>query len=358
MAKKSNCTANGKPAYRVRLRVGTSLEGKPIYKSFYGDGKVEAERKRDEYVAKSQHSKDVDITFGALANRFTYQILPNARLAPGTVTLYETQYRKNLKNSSLCIKPVSEITSDDIHRYMQGDFSDRQANHKFMKRLFKWLNSEGYCPDYMSNITLSTRTKADDISVFTEEEVQRILDTPNDLHFLFVLAFASGLRLGELLALTFSDFRDGSIHVTKQVNEYYDVSSGTRKYKQVIREPKSRNSVRVIPLPESVWSEYKEYEKEKKGQKYLFATSGGTLIGQANFHRAWMRHLKRSGVEYRKFHSCRATYCTLLCRSGVPLETASKLMGHSDVSTTAKFYRMVADEELTKAVQKIDCIFR
>ena len=176
------------------------------------------------------------------------------------------------------------------------------------------------------------------------------------MHFLFVLAFSSGLRIGELLALRSSDFRDGSIHVTRQVNEYYDVSSGVREYKMVVKEPKSKHSIRVIPLPESVWQEYMDYEKEK-GQGYLFTTSSGSLINKGNFRRAWMRHLRRAGVEHKKFHACRATYCTILCRSGVPLETASKLMGHADVSTTARFYRMVADAELTEAVQKIDGLF-
>lgn len=113
----------------------------------------------------------------------------------------------------------------------------------------------------------------------------------------------------------------------------------------------------MIPLQTSVWDEYIDYEKERQGQKFLFTTATGHLIQKGNFRRAWMRHLRRAGVEYRKFHSCRATYCTILCRSGVPLETASKLMGHSDVSITARFYRMVADSELESAVKKIDGIF-
>ena len=356
MAKKSNCMANGRPAYRVRLRVGTSLEGKPIYKSFYGDGKVEAERKRDEYVAKSQHSKDVNVTLGALAKDYTYNVLPNSNLAPSTITLYEAQYRKHLKDAAICIKPIADIGRDDISKFMQGDFGNRAALIKYMKRFFKWLSHEGYCDNLMQGVSTSHKAVIDDISVFSEDEVQSILDTPNPLHFLYVLAFSTGMRLGELLALTFSDFRDGSVSVSKQVNEDYDVSGGGREFRQMVKVPKSESSNRIIPLPPSVWSEYKDYAKGKDG--YLFTTESGNLIQKGNFRRAWIRHLKRSGVEYRKFHSCRATYCTLLCRSGVPLETASKLMGHSDVSTTAKFYRMVADEELTKAVQKIDCIFR
>jgi integrase len=358
MAKKSNCTVNGKPAYRVRLRIGTSLSGKPIYKSFYGDGKVEAERRRDEYVAKQQHSKDVATTLGALAKRYTYDIMPQSSLAPATITLYEAQYRKHLKDASICIKAISDLSREDVTRFLQGDFGNRTATIKYMKRLFKWLHREGYCPDYMQGVEASKKAQIADISVLSMDEVQSIINTPNDLHMLFLLALSTGMRLGELLALTFSDFRDGAVHVTKQVNENYDITDGIRTFRQTVKEPKSKSSIRVIPLPTSVWDEYKDYEKERQGQKFLFTTATGHLIQKGNFRRAWMRHLRRAGVEYRKFHSCRATYCTILCRSGVPLETASKLMGHSDVSITARFYRMVADSELELAVKKIDGIFK
>ena len=52
--KKTNCVVHGKPMYRVRAKIGEDLNGDPVVKSFYGDGKVEAERRRDEYLAKHE----------------------------------------------------------------------------------------------------------------------------------------------------------------------------------------------------------------------------------------------------------------------------------------------------------------
>ena len=97
-------------------------------------------------------------------------------------------------------------------------------------------------------------------------------------------------------------------------------------------------------------------ETHEKNSEFLFVTKTGHFISRGNFQRAWERQLKRADVSYKNFHSCRATYCTLLCRAGVPLETASKLMGHSDVSVTARYYRMIADDELARAVNKIDYV--
>lgn len=132
-----------------------------------------------------------------------------------------------------------------------------------------------------------------------------------------------------------------------------------------IREPKSRSSIRTIELPESIMVELEEHRKHhrdemmKKGYRtdFVFTTNTGHFIDKQDFRRAWKRHLKRADVSYKKFHACRATYCTILCKNGVPLETASKLMGHSDINVTASFYRMVSSSERKQAVSRINYLF-
>ena len=51
MAKKTNCTKNGKDYYRISITIGRSSNGKLIRKEFYGSSKKEAEKKRDEYLS-------------------------------------------------------------------------------------------------------------------------------------------------------------------------------------------------------------------------------------------------------------------------------------------------------------------
>ena len=90
---------------------------------------------------------------------------------------------------------------------------------------------------------------------------------------------------------------------------------------------------------------------------YVFTSDTGRLLDKGNLRVAWIRHLKKAGVEYKKFHACRSTYCTTLCKKGVSLETASRLMGHSDVNITAEFYRFVSSTEMQKAASRIDDLF-
>lgn len=366
--KKTNCTVHGKRMYRVRIKIGEDLNGKPVFKSFYGAGKVEAEKKRDDYLRKSGSS---DKTLGQLMHYYIYQIMPTENLSVGTIEAYERPYRLYVLNSKISVRPINDLQPADLQRFITNldiRSSASVALVKMLKRFFKWAYREGYSPDLMYgiNIRRSTSPKIDDISVFNDEEVLSIIRTPNHLHFLYLLALSSGLREGELLALRYSDFKDGAVTVRRQLKEYYAIDpSGYRERTISIGDLKSRSSLRTVPLPDPVWAEYLDYIEDKKEEQarngyrspYIFTTQTGQLIDRKNFRTSWKRHLKASGITYKKFHSCRATYCTLLCKNGVPLETAAKLMGHSDVSVTATFYRMVSDHELMQAADRLSGLF-
>lgn len=371
MAKKTNCVINGKdPRYRIRIRIGTNAKGNPVYKSFYGSGKAEAQEKADAYVKKQSKNPNANSnSFLQIAEYYTYQIMPHLNLAHGTVELYERQYRNIVSKQNFAIKPIAEIRRSDLQLFfntLSAPPSVVQATHKFLRRLFRWMCSEGYCDNLMDTVAVKdvprTRLNAD-ISVFCDADVKQIINQPNRLHFLFFLAFATGMRLGEILAIRYSDFHDGTVTVSKQLNEHYVIGESTY-HESSITEPKSSSSNRVIPLPPSAEKElanHRKWHSEEMMQNcyrtdFVFTSGTGHLLSKGNFRRAWQRHLKQCGIPYQKFHSCRATYCTMLCKNGVPLETASKLMGHSDVSVTAKYYRAVTDAEMRDAVSKIDVI--
>lgn len=388
MAKKKNYTAaNGTEYYRIRKKVGEDSNGKAIMKAFYGSGKLEAEEKYRQYMKEQElaPNKNRNDSFGKIAKYYTYQVMLHENLAPGTIELYERQYREKLAPAAMMIRPIKEISSADIQTMLnvlaKGRLDGKEIDvsqsalknlYKYLKRLFKYLSIEGYCQDIMISITLprleveSDSKRIKEIEVFTEEEIRKIIETPNRKQFLFQLALATGLRAGELLALTYDDFKDGNVSISKQINTHYKIDeSSYREYERVIQKPKSSSSIRTVPLPLNVQAAFKKYviwhrqEMLRNGYRtdHVFTSETGRLLDKGNLRMSWIRHLKRAGVEYKKFHACRSTYCTTLCKNGVPLETASKLMGHSDVNITAEFYRLVSSSEMKKAADKIDSLF-
>ena len=69
------------------------------------------------------------------------------------------------------------------------------------------------------------------------------------------------------------------------------------------------------------------------------------------------RLCKRIGVERTTLHSLRHTFCTILAKQGVPLITAAKLMGHTDIKITARIYTHVDNEEKKKGIKKLSVYF-
>ncbi len=252
------------------------------------------------------------------------------------------------------IKPVKDLTVSDVQNLMNrltsnGIKKSARANLvKYLNYLFKYLEKQGYCRNFMPMIALQRieTTSMKEITVFSEEEIKRILETPSDLHFLYVMAFST-------------DIKSGNVFVSKQVEIYKEyISPNTAQVRVAVRPPKSAKSVRSVPLPSSVKEEYKKYMQNHEKNGLLFTTASGNIIDKSNLRRAWSRHLKAAGVPYKKFHACRSTYCTMLCKQGVPLETASKLMGHSSISITAEFYRSITEDEYKNAADKIDRFFK
>jgi len=390
MPKKTNCTVRGKKMYRLRAPIGQDQNGKYLYKSFYGEGKTEAEAARDKYIDAHKRGPNPNSgdSFGSVAKYYTYNVFVNEDLAPGTIELYERQYRKKVSKCIILInKPCNEIVSNDIQDFL-NNLADGKLNgsdidvsqtavkdtEKYLNHLFKYLDKEGYCRNVMPSITIpkiftddeEDEDEIKEISVFSQDDIDKIINTESEYHFLWLLALSTGLRLGELLALKIGDLTGSDLRVNKQVNcRYKIVSDEKREYEKVIKKPKSRRSIRTVPVPENVVQEYAAYKKLRMEEMLrtgdrsdlLFATGSGNLIDKSNIRHAWKSHLQKAGVEYKKIHTCRSTYCTLLCQRGVLLETASKIMGHSSIKVTAEYYRFVSGSEMGTAAEKINDLF-
>lgn len=321
MAVKTNCIVHGKAMYRIRAKVGERLDGTYIYKNFYGSGKLEAEKRRNEYFERKERAESFS-TLGHAAHYYCYEVMPHESISHGTYELYERQYRVRLRDADFMSSPVDNVTSRDIQSFLNALAKSKvapsaiSATHKFLRRLYAYLSAEGY-HDVTATISVPRRKndrQNGDISVFNSQEVSDIIQTPNPLHALFVLAFATGLRLGEILALTVEDIKDGSVLVDKQVVEFYRPDGhGMMEFVREVTPPKSARSIRAVPLPESAWKEVKKWiESRNAKSELLFSTASGGYLDRSNFRRAWRRHLKRAGVDYKKFHACRATYGTML----------------------------------------------
>ncbi len=210
-------------------------------------------------------------------------------------------------------------------------------------------------------------------NVFTVEEQKKFLKATeyHRLSALFYLAFGGGFRLGELLALTWSnvDFSNNTIRIRATVSQRTHIdASGQRTWKFIVTSPKTTSSRRKVTIPVNVMNKLKQHkdaqelEKKTAGELYndndlVFATTLGSYISTRNFTRSYARALKKAGISYKSFHSTRHTYATRLFEADVPIKTVQTLLGHSKISTTMDIYTHVMPEKKCQDVEKINDLF-
>ena len=166
-------------------------------------------------------------------------------------------------------------------------------------------------------------------------------------YYLCVIALGTGLRLGELLGLTWDniDFRNKEIHVIRQWKLLPDGTEG-------LGAVKKKNSKRTVPVAKSTLDELKEY---KKIFNVISIDNRVFPISLGRERASFYAISKRVGFAV-KLHNLRHTYATNLIANGIDFKTAAAILGH-DVKMTMEVYSHVTDDMMKKAAEKIEKYF-
>lgn len=194
-------------------------------------------------------------------------------------------------------------------------------------------------------------------------------ELPEQMKILFNLAIYGGLRKGELLALEWSDidFENGTISITK--------STSVIRGKQVIKEPKTKNSKRVVSIPRSLAQRIRFMKIERmryrlsvgdywRGGEWLFIQGNGCQMSYYTPYSVFRRTLSRynEGKPASKrlppipFHGLRHTSATLLIAGQQDAKTVAARLGHAQTSTTMNIYVHALKDSDRKAVNAIELV--
>lgn len=196
--------------------------------------------------------------------------------------------------------------------------------------------------------------KKQQVEIFTEPEIVRlahhIVSEPDLTGLGILLALNSGLRLGELCALRWSDIdlHAGFLRVEREVQRLYE--QGCTRL--VVQPPKSESSCRRIPLPADMLSLLAAHKLKNAGGVCLLTGTAAPLEPRTMQNR-YRALLKRAGVPYRNFHALRHTYATRCIEQNVDIKSVSEMLGHSDVRITLQTYVHVSLRHKQQAVQSI-----
>ena len=159
------------------------------------------------------------------------------------------------------------------------------------------------------------------------------------------LLFWTGLRIGELLALTPADIdlQAGTISVSK--------SFQLIKGREVITAPKTKKSCRVVPIPPTMTVGLKNYEKSFYG---LQPTDRLFPFTKSYFHKQMEAGCQAAKMEKIRLHDLRHSHASMLIHMGVPILLVSERLGHENVETTLQTYGHLYPTQTTEALERMD----
>ena len=159
---------------------------------------------------------------------------------------------------------------------------------------------------------------------------QAVLNSKKDKLFGILLCLYSGLRIGELIALQWSDidFAKGTLTVSKSC---HDGKDGL-----IIDEPKTATSRRTIPLPKQVMPLVKMLKKRSDSD--FVVSSHGKPVSVRSYQRSFELLLKKLDIPHRGFHSLRHTFATRAIECGMDVKTLSEILGHKNPTVTLNRY--------------------
>jgi integrase len=216
----------------------------------------------------------------------------------------------------------------------------------------KWINYNPF------EIQFPTEREKYTIEVLNRSDQKKIMNYIQE-HFTFrnlgvYICLSSGMRIGEVCALTWEDVDtdNGVISVNRTIQRIYVIENGSRKTELILDTPKTKNSIREIPISKDLLRILKPFKKIVNPSFFVLTNDAKPTEPRTyrSYYKNLMEHLKMPDL---KFHGLRHSFATRCIESNCDYKTVSVLLGHSNISTTLNLYVHPNMEQKKKAIEQM-----
>lgn len=368
---------NGKEYYFYRLRHKNLKGPKDIYATSVKELDNKIKILTNELDHGISNNKEY---FGVFLKEWLYNThLINKKAS--TKERYDGVFRNYIEGSPIYNIKLVELNAADIQSYYNAlikkgkTISSVKMLHKLICPCIRYAyNNSKIIKDFSTSIVLPKDKKIEkvnEVKPFSLDEQFKFINAikGNDLEMLFITAIDTGLRQGELLALTWNDidFDNEYIKVNKSFKTVKNLVTGKRE--NIIQSPKTEKGNRVVPIPNHLVNKLKKYMSSQKelrikmanlfnNKNLVFCNIYGNYLDAANVLKRFKRILVNNNLKEIKFHDLRHTFATRLFELGENPKTVQELLGHSDISVTLDTYTHVLDDMKEKAISKLDSLYK
>lgn len=168
-----------------------------------------------------------------------------------------------------------------------------------------------------------------------EALVRCVISDPDISGVAYLLALNSGLRLGEICGLMWSDisFGDGTLTVNRTAQRIKDDG----RTRLIIQPPKTESAYRTLPLTVEMLALLSRFRDDAPDTVFVF-TGKQKPLEPRTLQKRFQRFLREHGLRLINLHGLRHTFATRCIEETVDAKTVSELLGHSNVKMTLQRY--------------------
>lgn len=260
---------------------------------------------------------------------------------------------ENVINPAIGNIRLREATAGRLERLIkaQDSHSRRKKTKTVLKMMFDAAVIDDALPANPVSSTSRLRGQKKDVQALSVEDLNAVRSAvdawmtkkrpgpkPNqDMPDIVDLLLATGCRIGEVLAIRWTDIDLSATPPTVSISGTIKTETGKGTYRKP--KPKSDASKRTIALPPFAVDVLMRRRIEQRPNHYnaVFATRNGTWHQVGNIERRWRTIRADAGFDWVTPHTFRKTVATLIDRL-VDSDTAARVLGHSSDAITKEFY--------------------
>ncbi len=272
-----------------------------------------------------------------------------------TYVRYKSNINNYIRTSVIGRMELEDITRKDVQAFVNGmkDIKSRRTgkplapgtiNNTYIVLQCAFSHAEEYelieknpCHKIRRMPVQKENTDAKCFTINEQKRIEQFIDgEKSSEYYCFILDLYTGLRIGELCALKWSDidFSTGTLYVNSAV---YSSTNDDGRWVLITDTPKSRTSVRDIPLPRHILKMLEKLWRHSKSD-YVCAKPDGTRLTPWTCRNIYDRMLRTLGLRHLTFHCLRHTFATRAIENGMDFKTLSVILGHASPSVTMNIY--------------------
>lgn len=317
--------------------------------------KKSSKQKIEDMIVEYYKAIEEEFYISDLFNEWADGKLELGEIQKQTYDRYKTDFHRFFDESSIVKKDIRNIDESELEYFIKMTIKDKKLTNKAYAGLrtilfgvFRTAKKKKLTDisvtHFFGDIDLSKNSfekkyVRDEDSVFTDDEVDRIAKFISDnisiINLGILLAFQTGIRVGELAALKKSDVEGNILHINKTEIRYRGADN---KYVFEVRESaKTDAGNRDVILVDSALETISAIQKLNPFGEYLFMNNGKRIKEKA-FSVKIVKICRYLGIEERSMHKARKTYATKLINGKVDESIVIRQLGHTNISCTKNFY--------------------